>query len=582
MNYFSILDLNKEPFSNSPDPDFFFQSREHHECLQKLELSLHLKRGLNVVIGDVGTGKTTLCRQLIRRFSQREEIETHLILDPSFQDAFEFLATVAKVVSGKKPSAGTPEWQIKEFIKQTLFQKGVDQRTTIVLIIDEGQKIPAFCLELLREFLNYETNEFKLLQMVIFAQEEFEATVRKYPNFADRINLYHILKPLNFRDTRLMINYRLEKSSSSPHSSPLFTLAALLAIYRATGGYPRKIINLCHQCILAMIIQNRRRVTYFLVRKCARRVFHETRGRRLRMAAAAVGLAIAAAIALPWAAPERAARWVPEQWRAAIAWLAPAPESGIQPPRTEADSPKVPVETPAAAQLRPAELVETVPVRQKDSDTETTAGGATPEQASPAPAQEASPPPSSGEAAEEPAAGERPTANPPPAAASYPPTVGTLALARNETLSELIHNVYGEYNSRYFRSLILANPSIEDPDVVPVGLRIALPAVPAEVPASRKSVWWVKLAEGESLQSAYESLRRYPESAPPARLVCYWTPREGMRFALVLKQSFSDRGTAGLQLDLLPSALAKESTVISSWGGEDTVFFSNPYTNTHQ
>ena len=60
MDYFSILNLNKEPFSNSPDPDYFFHSQQHVSCLQKLELSLRLRRGLNVVIGEVGTGKTTL------------------------------------------------------------------------------------------------------------------------------------------------------------------------------------------------------------------------------------------------------------------------------------------------------------------------------------------------------------------------------------------------------------------------------------------------------------------------------------------------------------------------------------------
>ncbi|MBW2200522.1 MAG: transposase, partial [Deltaproteobacteria bacterium] len=68
MDYFKILNLNREPFSNSPDPEYFFQSRQHLGCLQKVELALRLRRGLNVVIGDIGTGKTTLCRQLIRRF----------------------------------------------------------------------------------------------------------------------------------------------------------------------------------------------------------------------------------------------------------------------------------------------------------------------------------------------------------------------------------------------------------------------------------------------------------------------------------------------------------------------------------
>ena len=83
MDYFKILNLNREPFSNYPDREYFFQSRQHLGCLQKVELALRLRRGLNVVIGDIGTGKTTLCRQLIRRFVNDDAIETHLILDPA-------------------------------------------------------------------------------------------------------------------------------------------------------------------------------------------------------------------------------------------------------------------------------------------------------------------------------------------------------------------------------------------------------------------------------------------------------------------------------------------------------------------
>jgi general secretion pathway protein A len=117
---------------------------------------------------------------------------------------------------------GSSEWQIKEQIKQYLFERGVQHNKTTVLIIDEGQKIPVFCLEILREFLNYETNEYKLLQIIIFAQKEFENTIKKYANFADRINLYHYLKPLNFRDTQLMIKYRLEKSKDTIKKIDIF------------------------------------------------------------------------------------------------------------------------------------------------------------------------------------------------------------------------------------------------------------------------------------------------------------------------------------------------------------------------
>src|SRR3990172_748340 len=152
MDYFRILNLKKEPFSNSPEPEFFFRSSKHLGCLQKLELAVRLKRGLNVVIGDVGTGKTTLCRQIILKFSLSDDdrncIETHLIMDPSFNNALEFLSTIANTFGIPIPGGGYSEWQIKENIKNYLFSKGVGEGKLVVLIIDEGQKLPDFCLEI--------------------------------------------------------------------------------------------------------------------------------------------------------------------------------------------------------------------------------------------------------------------------------------------------------------------------------------------------------------------------------------------------------------------------------------------------
>ena len=182
MDYFSILNLSKEPFSNSPDPDFFFQSRQHVDCLQKLELALRLKRGLNVAIGAVGAGKTTLCRTLLKKFSSDRSIESHLILDPSFNSPVAFLKTICAMIVGKEIS-GDHAHHYKERIKHRLLQKGVDENKTVILIIDEGQKLPVFCLEILREFLNYETNDFKLLQIVLFARKNFKRPLTVTPTW---------------------------------------------------------------------------------------------------------------------------------------------------------------------------------------------------------------------------------------------------------------------------------------------------------------------------------------------------------------------------------------------------------------
>jgi general secretion pathway protein A len=131
MNYYNILHFKKEPFSNSPEPEFLFQLPQHTGCLQKLELAVRLRRGINVVIGDIGTGKTTLCRKLIQNLSSTEadytEIETHLVLDPAFNSAVEFLQTVALMLGIKDLNNEESEWHLKERIKDYLFDKGFDE-----------------------------------------------------------------------------------------------------------------------------------------------------------------------------------------------------------------------------------------------------------------------------------------------------------------------------------------------------------------------------------------------------------------------------------------------------------------------
>ena len=576
MDYFSILNLKKEPFSNSPDPEFFFHSRQHLDCLQKLELSLLLRRGLNVIIGEVGTGKTTLCRQLIRRFAQKEEIETHLILDPHFLNASEFLATVTKMLVGKKPAAGSHDWQIKEHIKQYLFRKGVDQKKTVVLIIDEGQKIPAFCLEILREFLNYETNEYKLLQIVIFAQKEFENTIRKYPNFADRINLFHLLKPLSFNDTRLMIKFRLEKSSNSRKKLHLFTYPALWAIYRITGGYPRKIINLCHQSILSMIIQNRSKSGFFLVRACARRVFAEE-SRRRKMILSGVAMAATAAVLLLTLLPLDGIVSLPSrgvQNLKALFSTNPEPETRVALPQTG---------TPTVrAQLAPSEFSKpsSPPAKMAQPVIDEEKPIPPPEMVKTdqaAKAEEASEIEARTQAAtvvqtvtEE----DIPKVSAP--AVSHSSILGQITLRRDETLSRIIQRVYGNFSSKYFKSFILANPDIEDPDRVEVGQIISLPAIHVEVAPLDRPVWWVKVDETDRLEEAYNVFRNYPENSSAMRLIPYWTPANGTQFSVVLNKLFNDEQTARDELALMPARLLSNSEVVSSWDRK-SVYFADPY-----
>jgi len=258
MNLYANLDLAREPFSNSPDPNFLHETRQHATCLQELEISLRLRRGLNVITGDIGTGKTTLCRSLLRTFGTDAEADMHLLLDPHFDTPEEFLRVILGSVSRLDPDPDMGLWELKEALKQQLFRLGMVERRLVVLIIDEGQKIAPEHLELLREMLNYETNSSKLLQIVIFAQRELEPLLEAMPNLADRINVRRRLTALSLPETRQMIRHRLRVAASAGAASQMrFSEAAMCAIHLAGGGSPRKIVRLCHMAMLEMLVRGK-------------------------------------------------------------------------------------------------------------------------------------------------------------------------------------------------------------------------------------------------------------------------------------------------------------------------------------
>jgi general secretion pathway protein A len=266
VNYFELLGLTREPFSNSPDPVFFYKSQNHAKCLYRLEIAIRLRRGLNVCLGQIGSGKSTLCRTLIQRLSRDETVVPHLVLDPSFATPKELLVTLYTRFLRTPPPSEATHRDMMEALQYHLFQEAQEYGKIIVLIIDEGQKLVPACLEVIRELLNYETNDAKLLQVVIFAQEEFDVTLAEMPNFQDRINEFCRLTPLSFRDTRAMIRHRLTLAGST---RALFTWPAYVAIYRVTRGHPRKIMHLGHKTLLTLIVAGKSRVTRDIVLSCA-------------------------------------------------------------------------------------------------------------------------------------------------------------------------------------------------------------------------------------------------------------------------------------------------------------------------
>jgi len=269
LSYFNMLGLNKEPFSTSPDPDFFYLSKTHKTVLYKLRIAVKLKRGLCVVLGRVGAGKTTLARTLFQllKAEGKENTLFHVMLNPISRSEKEFLLYLAELFKIDLPSPRPTAVECMKKIEEYLFQKGVRENKTVVLLIDEAQKLSPVCLETLRALLNYETNQSKLLQLILMGQVELLPRIRKLENFLDRISLKYMLQPLDKEETRAMMDFRLKKANYNNFSPALFKDDAIDEIHDYSKGYPRKITMLCHDALEALVMDSKEVVDRDLVCK---------------------------------------------------------------------------------------------------------------------------------------------------------------------------------------------------------------------------------------------------------------------------------------------------------------------------
>jgi len=265
MSYYKILGLHDEPFSTSPDPSYFFLSAQHKAALTRLRIALNLKRGLSIIVGDVGTGKTTLSRKLSQILNEEQDVCFYMILNPYFRTQKQFLSRLVALFHAPMDPKKTSGLDCIEAVEQFLYKTGVQEKKRVVLLIDEAQLLPHYVLEILRILLNYETNEFKILQLVLVGQTEMVPVLSKMPNFWDRIALKCVINPLNLAETHEMISFRLLQAGY--HGEGLFTSEAIRVIHEHSRGYPRKMSILCHNLLEMLVMKDRTVVDESLVRE---------------------------------------------------------------------------------------------------------------------------------------------------------------------------------------------------------------------------------------------------------------------------------------------------------------------------
>lgn len=270
MSYYRLLGLSCEPFSTSPDPHFFYLSAAHRAALYRLRIATRLQRGLSLVLGDVGTGKTTLSRRLGQLLPQDGPIELAVILNPYFESDQQLLLALAEAFHLDLPQEPPPLRVLLASVERYLFQRGVDEEKIVVLLIDEAQQLTESNLEILRALLNYETADKKLLQLILMAQLEVLPTLRTQRALWDRVSLRYVLNPLDERETEAMIEFRLRQAGYVGREM-LFDEEAFQEIYLATQGYPRRIALLCHDALERLVMDGRASVSPALIRELAAR-----------------------------------------------------------------------------------------------------------------------------------------------------------------------------------------------------------------------------------------------------------------------------------------------------------------------
>ncbi|MEO5337530.1 MAG: AAA family ATPase [Magnetospirillum sp. WYHS-4] len=292
--YLDFFGIQTKPFAIVPDERFFYLTAKHREALAHLLYGIRDGSGFVMLTGEVGTGKTMVCRCLLAEMPA--DIEVALCLNPKLTD-LELLAVICDELRVAYPQPPNSRKELVDRINAHLLES-YGQGRRVVLIIDEAQDLEPAVLEQVRLLTNLETASTKLLQIVLVGQHELLEILSRQEmrQVAQRITARYHLMPLTRDETGGYIRHRLEVAGLWPGT---FKPAAVKEIFKASGGVPRLINVICDRCLLGAYAKGVKAVDAGIARAAAREVLGKDRGGRGRsrlvhwMAAAAAGVLVA-------------------------------------------------------------------------------------------------------------------------------------------------------------------------------------------------------------------------------------------------------------------------------------------------
>lgn len=269
--YLEHFNLTERPFSITPDPRFLYMSARHREALAHLLYGLGDGGGFVQLTGEVGTGKTTICRCLLEQIP--DNVDLAVVLNPKVT-AIELIATVCDELGIGYDADNVSIKSLTDVLNRYLLDAYARGRHT-VLIIDEAQNLSADVLEQVRLLTNLETSTQKLLQIILIGQPELRSLLAREDmrQLAQRVTARYHLEPISREETDAYIRHRLQICGSS---QTVFNKGAVNKIQHLSGGIPRLINVLCDRSMLGAFVEGRAQVDAKVVKKAASEVLAES------------------------------------------------------------------------------------------------------------------------------------------------------------------------------------------------------------------------------------------------------------------------------------------------------------------
>jgi general secretion pathway protein A len=254
--YLDFFQLNEFPFNVTPDPRFLFFSERHREAFDSLLYGIEHRKGFIVLTGEVGCGKTTVCRSVLNRLPGT--VHSAFILNPSLTATQLVRAILTDLnIEPKGGDKLVHIAQLNRFLLQCL-----EKDENITVIIDESQNLDPALMEQVRMLSNLETDQHKLMQIILSGQPELKERLRQpgLRQLRQRVMVHCDLEPLSAIETTLYIQHRLNISGADDPTS-IFHSLAIQQIHRIADGIPRQINTLCDRALLAAYVRRDRQVT---------------------------------------------------------------------------------------------------------------------------------------------------------------------------------------------------------------------------------------------------------------------------------------------------------------------------------